>query len=122
MKHQKSINVRRWRRKNRVRKNIRGSADHPRLSVHRTNKHMYCQLIDDESGKTLCSASSRDKDLAGQVKNGGNCEGAKAIGAALAEKAKSAGIKRVKFDRGRFKYHGRVAQVCDAVREAGLEV
>ena len=122
MRHQKSLNLRRWRRTNRVRKKLRGSADHPRLSIHRSNKHMYAQLIDDDSGTTICSASTRDKDLSGKCKNGGNCEAAKLIGETLAEKAKAAGVKRVIFDRGQFKYHGRVAQVADAAREAGLEL
>ena len=121
MKHQKSLNVQRWRRKNRVRKKLRGSADQPRLSVHRTNKHLYCQLIDDEIGKTLASASTRDKDLASQIKNGGNCEAAKIIGQAIAERAKAAGVSRIKFDRGSFMYHGRVAELANAAREAGLE-
>ena len=121
MKHQKSLNVQRWRRKNRVRKKLRGNAEQPRLSVHRTNKHLYCQLIDDEIGKTLASASTRDKDLAGQIKYGGNCEAAKIVGTALAERAKAAGVSRVIFDRGSFKYHGRIAELADAAREAGLE-
>ena len=121
MKHQKSLNVQRWRRKNRVRKNLRGDADQPRLSVHRSNKHLYCQLIDDAIGKTMCSASTRDKDIAAKIKNGGNCEAAKLIGQTIAEKAKAAGVTRVKFDRGSYKYHGRVAELANAAREAGLE-
>ena len=121
MKHQKSLTVQRRRRKNRVRKRLRGSADQPRLSVHRTNKHLYCQLIDDDCGKTVASASTRDKDLAGQINNGGNCDAAKIIGQAIAEKAKAAGVSRIKFDRGSFKYHGRIAELANAAREAGLE-
>ncbi len=121
MKYSKSLNLTRWRRKNRVRKKLRGSAERPRLNVFRSNKHIYCQLIDDEAGKTIASASTRDKDLAGNVKFGGNVEAAKQVGAAIAEKAKSAGIKQVRFDRGRYNYHGRVAEVASAAREAGLE-
>lgn len=121
MKHQKSLNVQRWRRKNRVRKRLRGDAEQPRLSVHRSNKHLYCQLIDDEVGKTLCSASTRDKDIAAKIKNGGNCEAAKFIGQTIAEKAKAAGVTRIKFDRGSYRYHGRVAELANAAREAGLE-
>ena len=122
MKHQKSVNKTRWRRTNRVRKTIRGTGDRPRLSVHRTNKHMYCQLIDDELGKTLCSASTRDKDLAAKIENGGNCDAAKVIGEALAAKAVAAGVKQAKFDRGRFKFHGRVAELAKAVRDGGVEL
>jgi large subunit ribosomal protein L18 len=121
VKHQQSLNVQRWRRKNRVRKKLRGSADFPRLSVFRSNKHLYCQLIDDDQGKTLASASTRDKDIAGKIKYGGNCEAAKIIGEAIAEKAKAAGLTRIKLDRGAYKYHGRVAELADAARKAGLE-
>ena len=121
MKHQKSLNVRRWRRKNRVRKKLRGTTEQPRMSVHRTNKHLYCQIIDDEAGKTICSASTRDGELADKVKYGGNCEAAKLIGETIAEKAKAAGVKRVKFDRGIYKFHGRVAELANAAREGGLE-
>ncbi len=122
MKYAKLKNVQRWRRKNRVRKKLRGDSEHPRLSVHRSNKHIYCQVIDDESGKTLASASTRDKELRGQISNGGNCDAAKVVGQAIAERAKAAGVKRVKLDRGRFKYHGRVAELADAAREGGLEL
>jgi len=85
---------------------------------------MYCQLIDDEMGKTLCSASTRDKDLASKIANGGNCDAAKVIGEALAAKAKAvaAGVKQAKFDRGRFKFHGRVAELAKAVRDGGVEL
>ena len=121
MKYSKTLNLQRWRRKNRVRKKVRGSAERPRLNVHRSNKHIYCQLIDDESGKTIASASTRDKELAGNIKFGGNLEAAKQIGEAIAEKAKSAGIKQIRFDRGRYNYHGRVAEIANAAREAGLE-
>ena len=121
MKHQKALNIQRWRRKNRVRKKLRGSADFPRLSVHRSNKHLYCQLIDDDHGKTLASASTRDKELAPKIKYGGNCDAAKVVGQAIAEKAKAAGVTKIKLDRGSYKYHGRVAELADAAREAGLK-
>ena len=121
MKYSKALNLTRWRRKNRVRKKLRGTAEQPRLSVHRSNKHIYCQLIDDETGQTIASASTRDKDLAGSIKFGGNVDAAKQIGEAIAERAKSAGVKTVRFDRGRYNYHGRVAEVANAAREAGLE-
>ena len=121
MKHDKQINVQRWRRKNRVRKKLRGTADQPRLSVHRSNKHVYCQLIDDVAGKTLASASTRDSNLREQVGQGGNCDAANAIGKAIAERGKAAGVTRIVFDRGRFKYHGRLAELASAAREGGLE-
>ncbi len=121
MKNQKLTNVQRWRRRNRVRKKLRGTPQQPRLSVHRSNKHVYCQVIDDESGKTLAAASTRDKELRGQISYGGNCDAAKIIGQAIAERAKAAGVTAVKFDRGRFKFHGRVAELANAAREGGLE-
>ncbi len=120
MKPQKALNVRRWRRTNRVRKGIRGDASRPRLSVFRSNSHLYCQVIDDESGRTLASASTRDKELREQVTKSGNCEAAKVVGQAIAQRAQAAGITQVKFDRGAYKYHGRVAQLAEAAREAGL--
>jgi len=121
VKDTKALNLQRWRRKNRIRKRVQGNAERPRLSVFRSNKHLYCQLIDDENGLTLASASTRDKDLAGQVKYGGNCDAAKLVGQAIAEKAKSAGIERACFDRGSYKFHGRVAELANAAREGGLQ-
>ena len=121
MKLAKLRNIQRWRRKNRVRRKLRGSADQPRLSVHRSNKHLYCQIVDDESGRTLASASTRDKSLRDAINNGGNCEAAKLVGQAIAERAQDAGISAVTFDRGRFKYHGRVAELANAAREGGLK-
>ena len=121
MKHDKQNNKTRWRRKNRVRKRLRGNADQPRLSVRRSHQHISCQLIDDENGVTLASASTKDASLRDTVKYGGNCEAAKAIGAAIAERGKAAGVTRVTFDRGAYKYHGRVASLADAAREGGLE-
>ena len=121
MKEQKLTNVRRWRRKNRVRKVLRGSADQPRLSVQRSHQHIYCQLIDDESGKTLASASTKDRELREQVKYGGNCDAAKLVGKAIAERGKAAGVGRITFDRGPYKFHGRVAALAEAAREGGLQ-
>ena len=120
MDHHKAIGKQRRRRGFRVRKGIKGTAEKPRLSVHRTLKHVYCQLIDDVSGKTLAAASTADKDLQGQIKVSGNCEAAKVVGAAIAAKASAVGINTLCFDRGRFRYHGRVAALADAVREAGI--
>lgn len=91
----------------------------PRLSVHRTNKQIYAQIIDDVNGVTLASASSLDKDL--KLKNGGNKEAAQKVGKLVAERAKKAGVSQVQFDRGGFIYHGRVKAVADSAREAGLD-
>lgn len=120
MRRQKTVNKQRWRRTNRVRKKIRGTAEVPRLSVRRSNKHLYCQLIDDEAGRTIASASTRDNTLADSVGYGGNCDAAKIVGTAIAERAKEAGVTQVKFDRGPYKFHGRVAELANAAREAGL--
>ncbi len=120
VRKQKIVNKQRWRRKNHVRKKVRGTAECPRLSVRRSNKHLYCQLIDDDAGRTIASASTRDKTLAGDVSNGGNCEAAKVIGTAIAERAKEIGVTEVRFDRGAYKFHGRVAELANAAREAGL--
>jgi large subunit ribosomal protein L18 len=93
----------------------------PRLCVHRTPRHIYAQIIDKTGGKVLASASTVEADVRGQVKHGGNVEAAKLIGKRIAEKAKSAGITRVAFDRSGFKYHGRVKALADAARENGLD-
>ena len=121
MKAVKINNVRRWRRRNRVRKKLQGCSETPRLSVYRSNKNIFCQLIDDESGKTLASASTREKGLSDQINYGVNCGAAKLIGTTIAERAKAAGIEKCRFDRGQYKYHGRVAVLADAAREGGLQ-
>ena len=120
MKKQQIVNQQRERRRFRVRNRVRGTADRPRLSVHRSHRHIACQVIDDVAGKTLVSASSLDKDLRQQLAYGGNKAAAVVIGKAIAGKALQAGIKEVRFDRGECKYHGRVAALADAAREAGL--
>lgn len=120
MKQQKILAKRRERRTFRVRKSTRGSVDRPRLTVFRSNAHIYCQVIDDTTGKTLASASTRDKSVREGLKYGGNKEAAALVGKALAERAKEAGVTQVCFDRGNYKYHGRVAAVAEAAREAGL--
>lgn len=91
----------------------------PRLAVHRTNKQIYAQVIDDIKGVTLASASSMDKEL--KLKNGGNSEAAAKVGKLVGERAKKAGVKKVQFDRGSYLYHGRVKAVADGAREGGLE-
>lgn len=111
-------NVARIKRHQRVRKNISGTAERPRLNVFRSLNHIYAQVIDDVKGVTLVSASSMDKGFEG---NGGNVEGAKAVGKAVAEKALAAGITKVVFDRGGYVYHGRVAALAEGAREGGLE-
>ena len=103
-----------------IRLKVSGTAEFPRLAVYRSTKHIYAQLIDDVNHVTLASASSNDKDLKEQLKHGSNIEAAKVVGAAIAKKAKAKGIECVVFDRGGFLYHGRVAALADAAREAGL--
>ena len=99
----------------RIREKLSGTAERPRLNVYRSLNHIYAQLIDDQKGETLASASTL------KLKTGGNVAAAKDIGKAIAEKAKEKGIKKVVFDRGGFLYHGRVKALADAAREAGLE-
>ncbi len=120
MDKQKYLGGQRTRRRYRVRKSIRGTAVRPRLSVFRSHQNVAAQIIDDSAGKTLVAVSTLDKDLREQVSYGGNKGAAQAVGKALAEKALAAGIKEVCFDRGHFNYHGRVAALADAAREAGL--
>lgn len=103
-----------------IRLKVEGTAEFPRLAVYRSTKHIYAQLIDDVNKVTLVSASSNDKDLREQLKHGGNIDAAKVVGTELAKKAKVKGIECVVFDRGGFLYHGRVAALADAAREAGL--
>jgi large subunit ribosomal protein L18 len=115
---------RRHRIQLRQRKRIMGTGERPRLSVFRSVSHIYAQVIDDLSGKTLVSASSVDASLKGGFAkgvSGGNMKGAEAIGRAIAERAIDKGIKRVVFDRSGFLYHGRIRAVADAARKAGLE-
>lgn len=120
MDKQRHLGGQRERRRFRVRKTIRGTSDRPRLSIFRSHQNVSAQIIDDSSGKTLASASTLDSALREQIAYGGNKGAAQAIGKAIAEKALAAGIKQVCFDRGHFRYHGRVAALADAAREAGL--
>ena len=112
-------NVARLRRHKRVRKNISGTASRPRLNVYRSLKNIYAQILDDDKGVTLVSASSLDASLKG--KNGGNKEAAREVGKLVAEKAIEKGIKAVVFDRGGYIYHGRVQELAEGAREGGLE-
>ena len=120
-KRKECRNDRRVKRHERVRKNLYGTPEKPRLCVYRSNKNISAQIIDDVSGTTLVAASSLDKDLKAEVANGGNKEAAKKVGAALAKKAAAKGIEEVCFDRGGFLYHGRVAELAAGAREGGLK-
>src|SRR3954454_1969670 len=115
---QKKMQLRK-RRHHRVRKKVFGEPSRPRLSVFRSARHITAQVIDDRSGRTLAAASTVEKDL--RSSTGGNKDAAAKIGRLVAERAKAAGIDKVVFDRGGFGYHGRVAALADAAREAGLE-
>ena len=110
------------RRTGRVRRALRRSAyGRPRLSVFRSSKHIYAQVIDDVKGETLAAASSMEKDVRAGTKTGANVDAAKAVGQRLAERAKERGVKQVVFDRGGYLFHGRVKALADAAREGGLE-
>jgi large subunit ribosomal protein L18 len=111
--------VARERRHRRVRKKVRGTPERPRLAVFRSNKHVYAQVIDDVHGRTLAAASTKEKGFTGAT---ATVEAAKQVGKLVGERAKAAGIQTVVLDRGGFKYHGRVAGVAEAAREAGLKV
>jgi large subunit ribosomal protein L18 len=110
----------RLRRHRRVRKKVRGTGARPRLAVFRSNRHISAQVIDDSTGRTIAAASTVEAELRGTAT--GNRQAASAVGRLVAERAKAAGVERVTFDRGGFLYHGRVAAVADAAREAGLEL
>jgi len=109
------------RRKWSVRNNIFGDTERPRLSVYRSGKHIYAQIIDDMAGRTLVAAGTTDAAVRGELKHGANVAVAKAVGKAIAERGKAAGISQVAFDRGGRMYHGRIKALADAAREAGLK-
>ena len=111
----------RHRRHVRVRKKVVGTAERPRLAVFRSSKHIYAQMINDQSGTTLVSASTMDPEVKAQVKYGGNKAAAVLVGRVVAQRAKKAGIDKICFDRRSYKYHGRVAALAQAAREAGLQ-
>lgn len=119
MNHQKAKHQQQWRRRMRVRKRVQGTSEKPRLTVFRSSKHIYAQLVDDPTGVTLASASTAGKESG--IKYGGNVNAAKEVGKKLAEAAKAKGIERVAFDRGHYRYHGRVKALADAAREGGLK-
>lgn len=105
----------------RIRKKISGTPERPRLSVFRSQGHIYAQVVDDVAGRTLCAASSLDKELRADFKRGGNLKAAQAVGGLIARRAKDKGVLAVVFDRGGFIYHGRIKALADAAREGGLK-
>ncbi len=105
----------------RMRKRIAGSAERPRLCVHRSSRHIRAQVIDDASARTIVSASSLDKDVRSQIRGGGNIAASKVVGKIIAERARAKGVENVVFDRGGYQYHGRVQALAEAAREAGLK-
>ena len=119
MKQQEIISTQRQRRQFRVRNRLKSGR--PRLSVFRSGRHIYAQVIDDSTGRTLASASTLDTALRGKAGSGGNCTGAELIGREIAARALSAGVKEVTYDRGSCRFHGRVAKLAEAARAAGLE-
>lgn len=119
MDKQKHKAVRRTRRRIGIRKRVSGTPERPRLTVYRSLNHIYAQVIDDMNGVTLAAASTRDKSVGSDAT--GNAKAAEAVGNSLAERAKAAGVTKVVFDRGGFKYHGRVKALADAVRKGGVE-
>ncbi len=121
MNAQKRKAVSQERRRNRVRRAVRGTADRPRLTVFRSSKHIYVQLVDDDQGKTLVAASTVSPELKGKVNYGGNIKAAEAVGSLVAQKAKSAGLSKICFDRGHYRYHGRIKALADAARKGGLD-
>jgi large subunit ribosomal protein L18 len=120
MRHERQIGRQRQRRGFRVRNRLKQDATRPRLSVFRSHQNFYAQIVDDGAGRTLVAASTLDKQLREEVRYGGNKTAAAAVGKAIAQRALEAGIKEVVFDRREYKYHGRVAALADAAREAGL--
>jgi len=116
-----SKNDARQKRHLRLRKNLAGTEQKPRLNVFRSLSHIYAQIIDDKSGTTLVAASTLDKEVQSSIEYGGNVEAAKLVGTAVAKRALAIGIKQVVFDRGGYIYHGRIAALAAAAREAGLQ-
>lgn len=118
----KSTYKARKRRHSRIRHKIRGTADRPRMNIYRSLNNIFVQVIDDDAGKTLVSASTIDNEVATQIVGKNKTEASKIVGQVVAERAKNAGIETVVFDRGGYRYHGRVAAVAEGAREAGLKL
>ena len=119
--HHLLVQTRRVRRQRRIRKRLSGTPERPRLAVFRSSKHIYAQVIDDQAGRTLASASTVDPEVKAEVKYGGNKAAAAVVGRLVAERAKKAGVERICFDRRSYKYHGRVEALATAAREGGLQ-
>ncbi len=111
----------RYKRRKRIRKKVYGTSERPRLSIFKSLKHIYAQIVDDTSGSTIVFAASIGGELRGHLRSGGNIEAAKSVGELLAKRAIDKGIRKVVFDRGGFPYHGRVKTLADAARKSGLE-
>lgn len=120
MDHIKEKLRKRTRRHLRIRRKVVGTAERPRLSVYRSLKHIYCQIIDDIEGRTLVAASTQSPDLRSQIKYGGNVVAAEIVGKKIAEEAKDKGITKVVFDKGGYKYHGRIKALAEAARKYNL--
>ena len=118
---EKRRSVGRFRRRRHVRKKVFGTSDRPRVSVFRSLKHIYVQLVDDNKGRTLASASTMDPDVRTEAKGLGKAEQARVVGRVLATRALEKGVKKVVFDRSGYKYHGRVKALAEAAREGGLD-
>ena len=121
MNQRKIVEVRRLRRQRHVRKRLHGTVERPRLAIFRSSKHIYAQVVNDDNGTTLASASTLDPEVRRDVTYGGNKSAATVVGKLVAERAKQAGIDKICFDRRSYKYHGRVQALADAAREAGLQ-
>jgi large subunit ribosomal protein L18 len=119
--HKLSREAHRQRIHVRMRKKLSGTPERPRLCVHRTTRHIRAQVIDDQAGRTIVSASSLDKDVLAQIKGGGNVAASKLVGKVIAERARAKGVEQVVFDRGGYQYHGRVQALAESAREAGLK-
>jgi len=120
MKAEKKKRMMRARKRKRIRKKITGTPERPRLSVFRSHRHIYCQIVDDLEGRVLATASTQGVPIKGHVSYGGNKAAAKAVGEEIAKRAKEKKITSIVFDRGGYKYHGRVKELADAARAAGL--
>jgi large subunit ribosomal protein L18 len=121
MNRQKSKVMKHQRRHRRVRKKVFGTPERPRLSVYRSLNHIYAQVIDDTVGRTIAAASTRSPEVRDDLEHTGNCTAAQAVGRRIAEKAQAHGVKAVIFDRGGFRFHGRVKALAEAAREGGLK-
>ena len=121
MNQRKLVEGRRLRRQRHVRKRLHGTVERPRLAIFRSSKHIYAQVVNDDTGNTLASASTLDPEVRRDLSYGGNKSAATVVGKLVAERAKQAGIDKICFDRRSYKYHGRVQALADAAREAGLQ-